>query len=402
MSLRRPGLLLASPLPPAWTGVADYTARLVPHLAEDWDLTVLIGDGDPPPRDAGVRMLRMSDWERFPRLVRVDRMLLSLGNSRYHMHVPALTARHGGVVLAHDVWMTALHCLIANDSRDRHALSNVVWERHGRELGSEIRDMELRCPIQESFHEVRTRLESANAMLLGAAIPGAHAVLVHSELAARLARIELHGSLVPVKRVPFGHPTIGEPLRVPVPGRIVSFGMVEPEKRPDVMVESLAYIRQRVPNATLRFVGALGRGMEELIRSVASVVGVTGAVSWTDRVDELTYRSEFASADIAVQLRSIFNGEASAAVAECLSAGIPTVVTAIGGHSELPTSAVQATPAGCGAYDLSVSIIELLGDEDRKRQLSNGAARHAEASSFAVVARALTDALTEAPDLRGS
>ncbi len=176
--------------------------------------------------------------------------------------------------------------------------------------------------------------------------------------------------------------------------------MVGPEKRPDVIVESLAYVRRRVPQATLRFVGALGGGMEELLASARSLLGVTGAVSWTDRVDEDSYRSELSSADIAVQLRSIFNGEASAAVAECLAAGIPTVVSNIGGHSELPASAVLSTAAGCGAYELSVKITELLTDKDRRRELSEGAARHAEASSFAVAAGALTKALKEAPPPR--
>ncbi len=191
--MTRPGLLLVSPVPPAWSGIADYTARLLPHLAQDWDPTVLIADDDPPPEDTGLRILRMSEWEWARHLVRADRMLLCLGNSRFHMHVPELTARHGGVVLAHDVRMTALQCLIANDSTDRHALSSVVWQRHGRELGSEIWDMETRSPIQQSFQEIRGRLESANAMLLGASMSGAQALLVHSELAARLARIELHG-----------------------------------------------------------------------------------------------------------------------------------------------------------------------------------------------------------------
>jgi glycosyltransferase involved in cell wall biosynthesis len=389
--------VVVSPLPPALSGIADYTARLLPHLAEDWDTTVLVRDDDPPPEDVGVRILRMSEWEHVRHLVRSDRMLLCLGNSRFHTHVPALTARHGGVVLAHDVRMTALQCLIANDSPDRHALSTVVWERHGRELGSEIREMEMRCPIQGSFQELRGRLESANAMLLGASMPGAQVVLVHSELAARLARIELHGISVRVRRVPFGHPSRGEIRRDPVPGRIVSFGMVATEKRPEVIVESLAYVRRIVPQATLRFVGALSGGIEELLNTVASLNRVTGAVSWTDRVEEPSYRSELASADVAVQLRSVVNGEASASVAECLASGVPTVITDIGGHSELPASAVLPTAAACSAYDLSVSIIKLLTDGTRKRELSEEGVRYAMASSFAVAARALTRALTEAP-----
>jgi glycosyltransferase involved in cell wall biosynthesis len=327
-------------------------------------------------------------------------MLHCLGNSRWHKHVPVLTAQHGGVVLAHDVRMTALQCLIACDSPDLHHLSTVVWERHGRELGSEIRDMEVRSPIQESFLEIRARLESANAMLLGASVPGAQLVLVHSRLAARLASIDLRGS-APVVRVPFGHPFRSEIKRDPVRGRIASFGMVEPEKRPGVVVEALAYVRQRVPGATLRFVGAVGGGMQDLIESVASRVGVSGAITWTDEIDQRGYLTELAAADIAVQLRSVVNGESSGAIAECLSWGVPTVITNVGAHAELPSSAVVRTREACGAYELSLSVVDLLTSEIRKGELSEGGSSYARASSDEVVARALSDVLVDAPPPRG-
>jgi glycosyltransferase involved in cell wall biosynthesis len=297
--------------------------------------------------------------------------------------------------------MTALHCLRAQQGTDPKFLSRIVWERHGPELASEIEEIEICSPVKQSFAKVRSRLERANVLLLGAAVPGAQAVVVHSDLAARLARLELRGTSVPVTKIPFGHPPVGEIVRAPVPGRITSFGMVEPEKRPEVIIEALAHVRERVPHATLRFVGQLGPGMDRLLASVASGIGVTDGVSWGNRVDEPAYRSELGAADVAVQLRKVVNGEASAAVADCLAAGIPTVVTAIGGLSELPGSAVAVTAANCSAHDVAISIETLLTDEAVRSALIQNGMLYAKASSFEVAASALTEVLMNAPPLLG-
>jgi glycosyltransferase involved in cell wall biosynthesis len=400
--VRRPGLFIVSPLPPAWSGIGDYTSRLLPHLVEHWNVSVIVADGDPEPTcfPEGVRVLRVGAWAWARRLIGADRMLLCLGNSHHHLHVPEMCLAHGGVVLVHDVRMTALHCLRAAASPDRHQLSRIVEDRHGPELGREIRVLENRAPVVDSFAEVRSRLEQANALLLRAAIPGAHSVCVHSRLAARLARLELQDSGIPVSVVPFGHPSPRTVKRRPTAGRITSFGMVEPEKQPALLVEAFAAVRKTMPQATLRFVGPLGGGMADLLGRLAARLGVSEAVSWTDRVDEAAYRDELARAAVSVQLRAVVNGEASAAVADCLAAGIPTMVTAIGAHAELPARAAIQIPAGTSAHEIADRLRALLSDGAEQEELSRSALDHAGRSSFAVAAGALTEVLQGAAPLR--
>jgi glycosyltransferase involved in cell wall biosynthesis len=400
--VRRPGLVVVSPLPPAWSGIADYTARLIPHLREHWDVSVVVANGDPEPTFVAdeVQVFRVGAWRWAQSLIGAERMLLCLGNSQHHLHVPELCDVHGGVVLAHDVRMTALHCLRAAASLDRHQLSRIVDGRHGPELAREIRALEVRAPVAESFAEVRRRLEDANALLFGAAIPGAHSVCVHSRLAARLARLELHDTGIPVSVVPFGCPSPGSAPREPIRGRIASFGMVEPEKQPALLLEALAVVRTTMPEATLRFVGPLGGGMADLLGRLASRLGVAEAVSWTDRVDDAEYRDELARAAVSVQLRAVVNGEASAAAADCLAAGIPTIVTAIGAHAELPTGATIQARAGASAHEIADHLRAVLSDRDLQQKLSRAALEHAERSSFSAAAAALTEKLSTAPPIR--
>ena len=400
--MRRPGLVVVSPLPPAWSGIADYTARLIPHLTEHWDVSVVVAHDDPEPITVSdeVRVFRVEAWQWAQRLTGAERMLVCLGNSQHHLHVPELCRAHGGVVLVHDVRMTAFHCLRAVASSDRHQLSRIVEDRHGPELGRDIRALEDRAPVADSFAEVRRRLEDANGLLLGAAIPGAHSVCVHSRLAARLARLELHDTGIPVSVVPFGCPSPWTGPREPIAARISSFGMVEPEKQPALLLEALAVLRKTVPEATLRFVGPLGGGMADLLERLANSLGVTDAVSWTDRVDDADYRDELAKTAVSVQLRAVVNGEASAAVADCLAAGIPTIVTAIGAHAELPPRATVQVRAGTSAHEIAGLLRTVLSDRERRQTLSRCALEHAGRSSFSAAAAALTEALWAAPPIR--
>ena len=56
------------------------------------------------------------------------------------------------------------------------------------------------------------------------------------------------------------------------------------------------------------------------------------------------YRAWLDRAELAVQLRASFSGEASAAVGDCLAAGVPMIVTDVGWLGELPDDAAVRSP----------------------------------------------------------
>jgi len=79
--------------------------------------------------------------------------------------------------------------------------------------------------------------------------------------------------------------------------------------------------------AELHFVGsALGEGPE--VERIASECGVAEHIRWTqDFVDETTYRKFLLASDAAVQLRSYGFGQYSAALGDCISAGLQSVAS---------------------------------------------------------------------------
>jgi hypothetical protein len=105
------------------------------------------------------------------------------------------------------------------------------------------------------------------------------------------------------------------------------------------------------------------------------------------------YSRLLAEADVAVQLRTLSNGEASAAVADCLAAGVPTIVSDLGWASELPASAVLPLPPDLPATQLAGHLLALLGDSHARQALSDAALAVARACDFTRVAEEYLRAL---------
>lgn len=396
--MTKPVLAVVSPLPPSQTGVAGYSARLLRHLAKHWDITVFIDDLEPDARlfVEGVSVRRLSSWTWWHTLMPPDRLLLCLGNSRYHQAVPAMALRHGGVILAHDVRMTAFQCLLAAGTRDRHALSRVVAERHGEELARDIRLIEDRVLPWVSFAEVRRRLEQANAFLLAPSVVGADLVLVHSQNAARLARLDV-GRELAVEVTPFGYPMIKVKDERRQPSLISTFGLVAPEKEPFLLVEALPFARRIVASAILDFNGEVNEGLLADIERTAKALHLGEAVHFQGRLDDQAQLEAFAASSLAVQLRATVNGESSAAVAECLAAAIPVIVTDVGAQAELPSDVVQKVPVGVSPLELGTTMGELMSDHEYRDALRKRGADFAAANSFKRAAEAITRALLDSP-----
>ena len=120
---RRPLVAVVTPLPPAASGVADYSYRLIEALRAHCDVHAF-ADGchrvDPalgPPRaPEGVRCSRCgTSSSTNARAAATTAVVYCLGNSEYHAGALAQLRRRSGVVLAHEVRLTDLYALSADE-----------------------------------------------------------------------------------------------------------------------------------------------------------------------------------------------------------------------------------------------------------------------------------------------
>jgi hypothetical protein len=106
---------------------------------------------------------------------------------------------------------------------------------------------------------------------------------------------------------------------------IVSLGIVAKEKAPIPCLDALQILREQGLDAELYFVGTNG-GIAEFWSEWIAERGLRGHAHFLNRwIDEATYRDYCLAGDLALQLRTHRFGGISGALADCISAGLPTV-----------------------------------------------------------------------------
>ena len=94
-----------------------------------------------------------------------------------------------------------------------------------------------------------------------------------------------------------------------------------------------------------------------------------------------------------MELRTGSDGEASAAVCDCLAARVPTVVSSVGWLAELPDPAVLRVPRRCSPAALAAAIGRVLDEPELGRRIRAEQDRYAAANSFARVAERYAEIL---------
>jgi glycosyltransferase involved in cell wall biosynthesis len=415
-----PRLAVVTPLPPAPSGVAAYNFRLIEEIVATREVAVdVFVDGPTPTAEAppGVAAYAAPALLSIERLVgRYDRVVYTLGNSHQHLGALALLRRRPGVVVSHDVRLTNLY---------RHETGDPGLLPHG--LAARIRVMYGDfLPARLGKHnEVQAEdLVRYGLFMAREAVGLSEVFLVNSRAAAALARVDAGPRLagrvgvLPFaieaprnRRSAFDEESVAPrdcPMAAEWWGRapddrrhsivIGHFGIVDPVKAPELLVDAFATLVGRSDTGAgrgtmLAFVGPISEDLARSLAARASARGIGDRLVLTGPLPPEMYRAWLAATTVAVQLRRSFNGEASAAVGECLASGIPTVATRLGWLRELPAAALELVPVTAGEGELATVIAALLAEPARRGHLAAAGRAFAARQSFAATARALLDAI---------
>lgn len=127
---RRPRLAYVSPLPPARTGIADYSAELLPELAHFYDIDVVVDpDTAGNPQFDGVTV-RSPQWFR-DNAGQYDRVVYHFGNSSFHRYMFPLLDVVPGVVVLHDFFLSGIVAEMDSQGWLPGGLSQALYENHG-------------------------------------------------------------------------------------------------------------------------------------------------------------------------------------------------------------------------------------------------------------------------------
>jgi glycosyltransferase involved in cell wall biosynthesis len=327
-----------SPLPPSRSGIADYSALLLPALERLVEVEVVRPGRTRPVADADVA-------------------LYHIGNDPdAHAWIVDALRRRPGVVVLHDF---VIHHLVAGMTigrKDGHAYL-AAMEREagvaGRMLGWGV--LEGRVP---PLWEVRPE----EFPLAGEVLDRATGVIVHSRYAESHARE--HGYDGPLWRIehPAWTPPDVEPARVEGVPLIGCFGHLNENKRVPQLLRAFAELRRTHPAARLLLVGEEAPGFDLAGRLERLGLDSEGVIR-EPYVEEARLWSLLAACDACVLLRSPTMGETSGSAIRALSIGKPLVVSDLGWFAELPDEVALKVPVGGDAEIAGiVAALEQLAD----------------------------------------
>jgi glycosyltransferase involved in cell wall biosynthesis len=155
-----------------------------------------------------------------------------------------------------------------------------------------------------------------------------------------------------------------------------------PEKGHEILVRAFAEVAREVPGARLVLVG--GGPLEATIRTQVAEHGLAGSVEFRGTVRDVW--PVLAGAHVFV-LASWYE-PLGVAVLEAMAAGLPVVATAVGGLCELvkPGTTGWLVPRGDHG-DLAARMVQLLTNEDMRREFGRSAAREVATKSEASMVR---------------
>jgi glycosyltransferase involved in cell wall biosynthesis len=326
-----------SPMPPSRSGIADYSALLLPELSKHIDVVV-------------------AKQGRFRRDPNADIALYHIGNdAEAHGWIVEALRRRPGVVVLHDF---VLHHLVVGLTFARGDAAGYLaaMEREGglvgRLLGYAVLDNKL-PPLWDTRPE--------DFPLTGEVIAYATGLIVHSHYVEERARAT--GYRGPIVRIP--HPAwpvpAVAPARVEGAPLVGCFGHLNESKRIGELLSAFARLRERHPGARLLLVGGASVRLQRIV--------YPDDVIREEYVPEDRLWALMAACDAIVSLRSPTMGETSGSAIRALSLGKPLVVSDVGWFSELPGEAVLKVPVDEREEDTLAAALEALTDEQVRRSM---------------------------------
>jgi glycosyltransferase involved in cell wall biosynthesis len=356
-----------SPMPPERSGIADYSALLLPALERRVDLEVA-------PR--GKR-------------AKGDIAVYHVGNDpEVHGWIIEQLRSEPGVVVLHDF---VLHHLVASLTLGRNDEAGYLaaMERDsglaGRLLGLGVID-----GCVPPLWEVRAE----DFPLCDEVLEHAVGVIVHSRYVEE--RIRERGYGRPMWRIPMpAWPTPEvEPERPAGEPVFGAFGNVNDTRRMPQLLEAFARFRESQPSARLLVVGAVAAG-SDVTRHIKQH-GLAEAVVREGYVEEERLWRLMAGVDAVIALRSPTMGETSGAAIRALSLGKPLLVSAAGWFAELPEAVAIKVAPGDGEVERLRLALETLSDPVVRERMEAAARELVAEHDVERVAELYASALREA------
>ena len=352
-------IAFVSPVPPARTGIADYSADVLALLGSGHEIDVFHDQDevDSSRLPSAIRLHRAATLVERHRQRPYDAAVYQMGNGPEHDFLYDLLPRLPGLLVLHDLVLHHARARMFLDSPAARAYARDPADRARREAARPALEA-YRAELAYSYPDRAARLFEAQLGTVGTLLPYAYPLFrlaveasgvtaVHNAFMAEAVRAEVPDAATVRVAMPVTAPAVAAGAVAALRARlgiapdefvVGSYGLLTPEKRTETVARAVARAAVHVPRIRLLLVGpapdaaALARALERL--GVAPRTVVTGRVDFA----ELAAHMEVANA--AVHLRYPTARETSAALLRLLAQGRPVVVSDLEHLADVPGDAV--------------------------------------------------------------
>ena len=323
-------------MPPAKSGIADYSAALAESLGRLVDLEIFSG--------AGGRF----DPSRF------DIALYQVGNNACHSFVYEAALAHPGVTVLHEA---NLHHLIAETTIRRND-----WDAYLREVeyagGAEA------LAYAQRVRALETGPDYDGVPMTRRLIERSRAIVVHSDAVRDHVRAAGFGG--PLARIPHGawlgdadrrawRERLGMEEGAPLVG---IFGFLKPYKRIPESLRAFRRLMRLEPRARMILVGEPHPDLP--VHSMIAALGLGANVRLLGFVPIEHFTGYMGACDMVLNLRYPTVGETSGSLLRALGLGRPVLVSDVGAFRDLPDDICVKVPPGPSEEDEIFEFLNLL------------------------------------------
>jgi glycosyltransferase involved in cell wall biosynthesis len=384
-------LAFLSPLPPASTGIADYSAEVLALLAPRHEIDVFHAQPRAEELPPGVVARPVADFLPRIRERPYDVVVYQMGNGTEHDFLYEPMRRVPGLLVLHD--------LVLHHARARHFLASPEVRAYAADPSSATRREAARPALQAYRDEVAyshpsagDRLAEAQLATTGALLPYAYPLFRLPVEAARVVAVHNGYMAEAIREEVPAATVVGIPMaaaRVAVAAADVSalrarlglgpddfvvgcFGLLTREKQVDTVARAVARVAVSRPGARLLLVGPVPD--EQRLESHLARLAVRDRTVITGRVPFGELPAHMEAADLVVHLRYPTARETSAALLRVLAQGRPVVMSDHEHLADIPADAVVRADLTDEEGDVTRAILRLAEKPDTSRALGAAAA----------------------------
>jgi glycosyltransferase involved in cell wall biosynthesis len=385
-------IAFVSPLPPARTGIADYSADVLALLSPGHEIDVFHAQEEVDSRrlPSRVSLHRAATLLQRHRQRPYDAAVYQMGNGPEHDFLYDLLPRLPGLLVLHDLVLHHARARMFLDSPAARAYAENPADR-GRQEAARSALEAYRAELAYSYPLRAQRLFETQLGTVGTLLPYAYPLFrlaveasrvtaVHNQFMAESVRAEVPDAATVRVAMPVTAPAVGAAgvaaLRArlgftPYDFVVGSFGLLTPEKQIETVARAIARAAVHMPRMQLLLVGPvpdpgpLSKKLERL--------GVAGRTVVTGRVDFGDLATHMEAADAAVHLRHPTARETSAALLRLLAQGRPVIISDLEHLAEVPADAVVRADLTDEEGAVTRALLSLAAHPEARARLSERA-----------------------------